>query len=37
MGLSCRLFKCTQLAAEVEAQTGVLVDITDWSGRDWRL
>jgi hypothetical protein len=26
-----------ELAAEVEAQTGVLVDITDWQARNWRL
>ena len=26
-----------QLAAEVEAITGPLVDLTDWRGRSWRL
>jgi hypothetical protein len=26
-----------ELAAEVEAITGKLVDLTDWQGRDWRL
>ena len=26
-----------ELALEVERVTGVLPDITDWQGRDWRL
>jgi hypothetical protein len=26
-----------ELAAEVEAITGKLVDLTDWQGRGWRL
>jgi hypothetical protein len=26
-----------RLARDVERQTGQLVDITDWSGRDWML